>query len=102
LQLHDATPNQTKKMTTQAAIKKLEKNGFTVSSNRSAFLATHPSTAYVIGFYRNGRSDEVTCINVRHCEDRSDAMSDYSAGTYVNTITGAIRLVGYAMTKVPA
>ena len=86
-------------MTTKAAIKKLEKNGFTVTSNSNRFLASHPKTFQVIGFYRNGNSDDVTCINVRSYDDHSDARSDYSAGTYVDTITGAIRLVGCSSPK---
>jgi hypothetical protein len=81
-------------MTTQAAIKKLEKNGFTVTSSRSHFLASHPDARSVIEFFRNGGSDEVVCISVRQRDEKNDVMTDYFAGTYTNTITSAIRLVG--------
>ena len=86
-------------MTIKSAIKKLEKNGYAVTSSGNIFLASKTASRHVIGFHRNGRQDEVTCISVRSHDDHSDARSDYVAGTYVDTITGAIRLVGCSSPK---
>ena len=78
-------------MTITAATKKLEKAGFKVENLTFGFHASNPSLPWVIEFHRNGRSDEVTCINVRRANDHHDSMTDYSAGSFCDNITQAIR-----------
>jgi hypothetical protein len=79
-------------MTTTNAAKKLTKAGFTVSEIKGSFQASHPATAYIIEYIRNGGSDNIICINVRRANDKDDSMTDYFAGTWVDNITQAIRL----------
>jgi hypothetical protein len=78
-------------MTTTNATKKLTKAGFKVESTGYRFQASNPSFARVIEFHRNGDSEEITCIKVRHANDHNDVMTDYSAGSYADNITQAIR-----------
>jgi hypothetical protein len=87
------TNRKTKTMTTANATKKLTKAGFTVSETRPGYYhAAKPTTPSVIEYFRNGRSDQVVCINVRHVADKHDSQSDYCAGTFADSITQAIRL----------
>jgi len=74
------------------AAKKLTKAGFIISEINGSFQASHPATAYLIEYIRNGGSDNIICINVRRANDKHDSMSDYSAGTWADNITQAIRL----------
>lgn len=74
------------------AIKKLEKAGFKVSKDGSQHTGVKSGLDYIIEFYQNGREDSLACINVRRPDDLSDAMTDYSAGTFCDNITQAIRL----------
>lgn len=78
-------------MTIANATKKLEKAGFKVENTGYGFHASKPATSKVIEFRKNGDSDEITCVKVRRVNDHSDAMSDYSAGSYFDTITRAIK-----------
>lgn len=75
-------------MQTINAIKKLEKSGFQVvqTGNR----CTAQTNQYVISFF--DLYGDITCINIRHQNDHSDAMSDYSAGVFCGNITQAIKL----------
>jgi hypothetical protein len=88
----DLTNQPTNNMTTTNAAKKLTKAGFTVSEIKGSFQASHPATAYIIEYIRNGGSDNIICINVRTTNDKDDSMTDYFAGTWVDNITQAIRL----------
>jgi hypothetical protein len=78
-------------MTIANATKKLEKAGFTVEKLEYGFHASNKSFPRVIEFHRNGRSDEVICIKVRRPNDNDDSMRDYSAGSFADSITQAIR-----------
>jgi len=78
-------------MTTTNAAKKLTKAGFSVDEfHPGAFHASKESTKYVIEYFRNGRSDEITCICVRRRDDHHDSQTDYSAGSWAKNITQAI------------
>jgi hypothetical protein len=79
-------------MTLQNAIKKLNKNGFAVESVGNMFSAAIENGKDVIEFFRNGGSEEVTCISVRRKDDESDSMRDYCAGCFVDNISQAIRI----------
>ena len=79
-------------MTTTAATRKLEKAGFKVEDLEFGFHASSESTPWVIEFHRNGRTENITCINVRRANDHHNSMTDYSAGTFCDNITQAIRL----------
>jgi hypothetical protein len=79
-------------MTLANAIKKIEKAGFNVENINGIYRASKPTAPRVIEFFRNGRSDEITCINVRRLNDNHDSMTDYCAGSWVNNITQAIRI----------
>ena len=80
-------------MTTANATKKLEKAGFTVTEIRSGYYhCFRPNSKTVIEYFRNGSSDEITCINVRAIDDKHDSQSDYCAGVWANNITQAIKL----------
>jgi len=82
----------TNKMTTQNAAKKLTKAGFTITENNGFIQASKEGCKYVIEYFRNGRSEEITCINVRRPNDNHDSMTDYCAGMWAKNITHAIRL----------
>jgi hypothetical protein len=79
-------------MTLVNAINKLEKAGFKVEQVNTIYRASKNTTKDVIEFFRNGRSENITCINVRRLDDEHDSMTDYSAGVWANNITQAIRL----------
>ena len=80
-------------MQVQNAIKKLEKAGFTVTKERISFRA-----------YKGGQSEirfmpctsgdmqsGITCIEVRGINAKDDSMTDYFAGTWMDSITQAIK-----------
>jgi hypothetical protein len=93
LYLVTETNQPTKNMTTANAAKKLTKAGFNVSEIRNGFYrASSDATKYVIEYFRNGGSDEITCINVRSLDDKHDSQSDYCAGVWANNITQAIAI----------
>jgi len=80
-------------MTTTNAAKKLTKAGFTVSEIRNGFYqAASNAASCVIEYFRNGGSDNITCICVRHPNDKHDSQSDYSAGVWADNISQAIKL----------
>ena len=79
-------------MTLVNAIKKIEKAGFKVEQVNSVYRASKSTTNYVIEFFKNGCSGNITCINVRRLNDEHDSMTDYYAGVWANNITQAIKL----------
>lgn len=84
--------NQTKTtMTIQNAIKKLEKSGFSVAFDGNRFSAKG-LRQYIVSFYRNGSSDQVTCIGVHKEGDECDSQTDYFPVIYCDNITRAIKL----------
>jgi hypothetical protein len=79
-------------MTLINAIKKLENSGFNTENIDGIYRASSSTAPRVIEFFRNGHSKEITCINVRRPNDHHDSMTDYSAGSWANNITQAIRI----------
>jgi hypothetical protein len=79
-------------MTAQNAAKKLIKAGFTINDDEGSIRASKADCKYVIEYFRNGRSEEIVCINVRRPSDNHDSQSDYFAGIWADNITQAIRL----------
>jgi hypothetical protein len=79
-------------MTIANAIKKITKAGFTVTQNGQHFTAEKQGINYLVEFCKNGSSDMITCIGVRHKNDHSDIQSDYCASIYVDNLSQAIRL----------
>lgn len=79
-------------MTITNAIKKVTKAGFTVTQNGQSFTAAKEGINYLVEFCKNGSSDMITCIGVRHKNDHSDSQSDYCATIYTDNLLQAIRL----------
>ena len=75
-----------------SAISKLEKNGFAVKQDSQLFTATKAGLRYVVEFIKNGSSDSIACVGVRHQSDRSDSQSDYCATIFCKNVTQAIKL----------
>jgi hypothetical protein len=73
------------------AIKKLEKAGYSVTNSGMIFVASRENQSRVIEFIRNGGSDEIAVIKVRGINDENDPMTDYYCGSYMDTITQAMR-----------
>ena len=72
------------------AIKKLEKNGFSVESNGNQYWVE--TEKHNLSFLKNGgNSEEITCIQFRRINDHSDSMTDYHAGYFCNTLTEGIK-----------
>jgi hypothetical protein len=78
-------------MKIQNAINKLTKAGFEIITDRNSFVAKKGGHKRVVTFIRNGSSDDAVCIGYRYEEDKSDAMSDYCATFFCDTLTKAIR-----------
>jgi isopropylmalate/homocitrate/citramalate synthase len=73
------------------AIKKLKKAGFEVINEGSRYSASRESD--IIEFIQNGGgSDQAICIRIKSVNDQDDMMTDYSAGTYCDNLSQAIRL----------
>ena len=83
-------PNET--MTLANAIKRIKKAGFTVEQIRNNFRASQINNPRVIEFFKNGSSEEICCINVRHLADEHDSMTDYFAGTWARNLKQALEL----------
>jgi hypothetical protein len=78
-------------MTLTSAFKKLDKAGFLTEEILPNFFRAHKANAqYVIEFFRNGREDSMTCINVRRFSDQHDNQTDYCAGSFAPNISRAI------------
>jgi hypothetical protein len=91
LRVSQATKRHTD-MTITNAIKKVTKAGFTVTQNGQRYSAKKQGLSHLVEFSKNGREDTITCVGVRHENDHSDAMIDYSATIYTNNLSQAIRL----------
>jgi hypothetical protein len=79
-------------MKIQNAINKLQKNGFTVTTEDGrCFTATKQGLRRVVEFSRNGWSDEATCIGFRPINDHSDPITDYCATFFCDSLIRAIR-----------
>lgn len=75
-----------------SVVGKLRKAGFDVNEWRpGSFLATRPDSPYRITWFRNGEGDSACCLNVAHKNDHDDMQSDYSAGSWCDSIAQAIR-----------
>ena len=74
------------------AIKKLEKYG-KVENNGISYWTIQGNTA--VEFMKNGSSEDITCIRVRSIHDKDDFQSDYSAGTWCDNLSQAIRFVRF-------
>lgn len=85
------TKKENQKMKIENAIKKLNKTGFVVTQKENLFSAKKEGCRYLVEFWRNGNSDEATCIGYRHEGDESDSMIDYCATFFCDNITQAIR-----------
>ena len=73
------------------AIKKLEKAGFEVINEGSRYSARRENG--IVEFIQNGGgSDQAICIRIMSVNDQDDIMTDYSAGTYCDNLSQAIRL----------
>lgn len=70
------------------AVKKLNKSGFTVTQSGNRYSAQ--AGRNVIEFHQ--QDGEIICIRVRSANDHDDVMSDYSAGTWCDNLSQAIRL----------
>ncbi len=46
---------------------------------------------YTVTFFKNGRSDEITCMSTRRTIDKSDMMTDYFPQMYHPTLSAAIK-----------
>ena len=80
-------------MQVQNAVKKLEKAGFTVSSQSPNAFRAYKGGRSEINFRKNGGdSTEVVCIEVRTVGAKDDSMTDYFAGTWCDNITQAIKI----------
>jgi len=73
------------------AIKKLEKSGYTVTNEGMIFVAARENSKRVIEFIRNGGSDQIAVIKVRGSSESNDPVTDYYCGSYMDTITQAMR-----------
>lgn len=80
-------------MKIQNAISKLTKSGFNITTSGQFFTANKQGLKYVIEFWRNGSSEDITCISYRHEDDKSDSMTDYCANFFCDNLTQAIRYV---------
>ena len=85
-------------MKVKNAISKLNKAGFItetvtgVAGAITGYYARKSSCKNCVSFRRNGRTEDVTCIRVMHCNDQDEMQSDYVAGVFVDNISRAIRL----------
>jgi hypothetical protein len=79
-------------MKLQNAVKKLEKAGFKVKTNDNFVSAKKEGHRRLVEFFVQ-RDDEVTCLGIRHEDDKSDSMSDYCATLFCDNITQAIKRV---------
>jgi beta-lactam-binding protein with PASTA domain len=82
-------------MTIANAIKKLERNGWTVSHTDRHYVANKEGVRNVISFLPNGKDlpeNSAVCLRVRNLSDRDDMQSDYTAGVFVDSMAQALRL----------
>ena len=82
------------KMTIANAIKKLERNGWTVDHTGRHYIGRKTGRKYQISFLPNGQDTpetSVVCLNVCHVNDKDDFQTDYFAGHYVDSMACALR-----------
>ena len=74
------------------AVRKLERLGLEVETNG---VGEHWAIykGYVVSFYRNGGSGEITCVNTKRVGEESDSQSDYFVESFHDNLTRAIRFV---------
>lgn len=80
-------------MKIENALKKLDKAGFIVSQNGMFFHANKKGSNHEINFISN--EGGVQCINVKHCLEKADFLTDYFPGTWCDSITQAIKLAAH-------
>jgi len=85
-------------MTIQHAIKALGKHGWEVRKGANGvghkYIALKAGNRHEISFLPNGQDrpdQDVVCLKVRGLTDHDDIQSDYSAGSFVDTIPQALR-----------
>lgn len=82
-------------MTIANAIKKLERNGWTVTHSERRYAARKHRLSTEISFLPNGQDlpeNSAVCLRVRSIYDRDDIQSDYTAGIFVDSMPRAFRL----------
>ena len=78
-------------MTISNAIKTIERRlGKTPIKNKYNEYAVNVN-GRVLSFYKNGGGNDIVCINVRRENDHSDSMTDYSAGSFYDNLSQAIK-----------
>lgn len=80
-------------MQTSNAVKRIEK-AFNVKFDMSERIPSVQVERAIIELYRNGEK-KLAFINVRRCDDKSDMMTDYHAGSICDTIKGAIEMANF-------
>ena len=73
-----------------AKVYKRTKTNPTINGQEYSFIFGNE----VLSFFKNGRSDEITCINTRRVGDESNPMIDYHAGTFHDNISRALKFIG--------
>jgi hypothetical protein len=75
------------------AIRKLQRAGFIVCEGERGVAAKRPGARRIVEMSRNGGDsrDRVATIKVRGVNDHDDVLTDYFAGSYVNSVAQAIR-----------
>lgn len=76
-------------MQTINAVKKLEKAGFVVHTEKG-YKYTAKKGHNMITFWNQDSS--ISCINAQHVDDASDSQRDYFAGTYCDNLSQAIKI----------
>jgi hypothetical protein len=81
-------------MTIGNAVRKLERSGYKVERDGSHFVARKTGVLDLIEFLPNGSAEpenEICCLRVRRDADKDDMQSDYSAGSYYDSVAQAMR-----------
>lgn len=79
-------------MTITAVKSKLLKAGYTIAETSGSFRATKANFHSCIEWHRNGKSDDASCLRARQLRDKDDSMSDYTAGSFCDSIKYALDL----------
>ena len=79
-------------MTISNAIKSIERQlGVTPVKSPNSNQYSVIVKGHVLSFCKNGSEDTITCVHTRRVNDESDAMTDYFAGSFWDTINKAIK-----------
>jgi translation initiation factor IF-2 len=81
-------------MQVKNAIKKLEKAGFSVSSNGRNVTAKKGTKVISVSANGGDMVDQVATVRVRSAMDMDCSQTDYFAGVYCDSVTQAIKIVG--------